>query len=853
MKHLAVTDTGTTCTFNAPYLEDFNAASSKPECWSLYNGLASDAFAGINPASATSGWVFTSTYVFGQYHPKLNIYGTSRKHWLVSPAINLSGLNNPTLTFDLALTAYGNANPISNPAGQADDKFMVIISTDNGATWSAANATVWSNDSAAEHVFNEIPNTGEEITIPLTSYANTTIMIAFYGESTVSNGANDLHIDNVRVIEAASCPKPTQLAVTGRTSNSVTLGWNEAGSATTWNIQYGPVGFTPDSIGATTVIASTNPFTVNNLASGTYYDFYVQADCGNDQSPWAGPVTTNTLMSPTALPYTTNFAAGSDQDWLLNNGSCTNFWTINTLNSGSGLFVTTNGTEAGYNVNSPSTVTAEKLFTVGDAPEFLISFDVNVGGESTFDYLKVFFAPADSNYAASTTSTTYANNNYSTHAVNFADYASYSTHSAAANNPYKFNLTDNNTVHVTVEMPNPNADAVAASTAKLVFLWRNDNSGGTQPGAILSNVEVKVYSCHTPTELAVSNITYNSADITWTPGGSESAWTVEYKQAGATTWTSVTTNTASYTIGNLNASTQYDVRLKADCSSDDSSPWTTANFQTANTPVIGVTTTAATDITYSAATLNATISNPDNATLTSKGFEWKTANGSTYMHVTGTGTGNTFSASLDDLAPNTEYTYKAFVVFDGNAIYGDEKTFTTLAAPCGVPTGLHHTNIQNESITVEWDAADGVNIWKVRYRTQNGTWNTLLSNMNNLQITGLTGNTTYEIQVQANCGSGNLSDWSESITATTTDVGIEEYLSNSIVLFPNPAKEVINVQCTMNNVQSVEVIDVYGKVINSLNVTENPTRINISGLANGMYFVRVTTDMGVVTKTFVKR
>ena len=57
----------------------------------------------------------------------------------------------------------------------------------------------------------------------------------------------------------------------------------------------------------------------------------------------------------------------------------------------------------------------------------------------------------------------------------------------------------------------------------------------------------------------------------------------------------------------------------------------------------------------------------------------------------------------------------------------------------------------------------------------------------------------------------------------------------------------------MYNVQSVEVIDVYGKVIKTMNVTENPTRINVSGLANGMYFVRVTTEEGTVTKTFVKK
>ena len=126
-------------------------------------------------------------------------------------------------------------------------------------------------------------------------------------------------------------------------------------------------------------------------------------------------------------------------------------------------------------------------------------------------------------------------------------------------------------------------------------------------------------------------------------------------------------------------------------------------------------------------------------------------------------------------------------------------------------------------------------------------------NTNSYTITNLTGKTNYEIQVQANCGDGNLSDWSASITVQTTDVGIVSYLENSITLFPNPANDVINVQSTMFKVQSIEVIDVYGKLINTVNVVDNPTRINVSGLANGMYFVRVTTEEGVVTKNFIKR
>ena len=51
------------------------------------------------------------------------------------------------------------------------------------------------------------------------------------------------------------------------------------------------------------------------------------------------------------------------------------------------------------------------------------------------------------------------------------------------------------------------------------------------------------------------------------------------------------------------------------------------------------------------------------------------------------------------------------------------------------------------------------------------------------------------------------------------------------------------------------MVDVYGKVVRTVVGANNysPLQINVSGLAAGMYFVRVTTDKGVVTKPFVKR
>ncbi|MBR3557893.1 MAG: T9SS type A sorting domain-containing protein, partial [Bacteroidales bacterium] len=75
-----------------------------------------------------------------------------------------------------------------------------------------------------------------------------------------------------------------------------------------------------------------------------------------------------------------------------------------------------------------------------------------------------------------------------------------------------------------------------------------------------------------------------------------------------------------------------------------------------------------------------------------------------------------------------------------------------------------------------------------------------------------------------------------------------------VKVFPNPANDFVNVQCTMYNVQlgaDLHVFDVYGKLVQTVPMTGETTAINVSSLADGMYFVRVTTEAGDVTKPFV--
>jgi hypothetical protein len=723
-----------------PYTENFDAygtgSTAYPLCWNKYTTYT----------ASTSLPYINSTHYAGV--GSLYFYCTSGTYNVaITPEFDATiPINTLQATFMYRATNSTDfliVGVMSNPAD-----FSTFVPVDTVAP--TGTASTWTEK---EVVFNGYTGNGH--------------YIAFHNGNPTASCYT--YIDNLFIDLIPSCPKPQNVHVVNVTTTSVELGWTEVGSATAWEIAYGTPGFNPNSASATVVTASSNPFTINNLNNSTVYEFYVRSACGGtDHSYWSTSAQGSTTMVPVGLPYTADFADSNDT-WVLNGGNCTNYWVRGTVNNEASLFVTNNGTTPGYTITTISANAAQKLFTVGTSDTITITFDVMVDGEGGYDYLKLFLAPASTQFLPSTTAPgtgDYAHRDYSTNAYNF--YANgYGTQSSY---PYVLNkLTD--TIHVVAKMPNPNATPTSSSTALLALVWRNDVSGGTQPPAIVKNLTV-------------------------TASGSG--------------------------------------------------------------PVITdptVATNAAENITPTSATLKATVTNPDNVTITAKGFEWKATTGGTYTQVTATSATSGYSYDLTGLTPSTGYTYRAFITFNGQTVYGNEMTFTTAEQgqePCDVPTGLTASDIQGESVTITWNNDANVNSWNIQYRPMGGQLSTATSNTNSYTITGLTGGTTYQIQVQANCGDGNLSDWSSAINVTTT--GIANWLENSVTLFPNPAKEYVDIRIDGDlNVTMMEVYDVYGKLINTVNVIDNPTRINVSSLANGMYFVRVTTEAGSVTKTFVKK
>ena len=179
-----------------PYVQNFSSGVP-PDCWSRFSGLL-----GSTLTASTSGWgLTTSNYGLQGNHAKINIWSTSPRYWLVTPLVAIS---NPTIvSFDLALTDYGNGDPIEDATAQADDRFIVVMSTDNGATWDQTNMVVW-NDVTGDYGYSNIPTTGTGYSVNLSHYIGQNILIGFYGESTVSGGDNDLHLGNISINEVQS-------------------------------------------------------------------------------------------------------------------------------------------------------------------------------------------------------------------------------------------------------------------------------------------------------------------------------------------------------------------------------------------------------------------------------------------------------------------------------------------------------------------------------------------------------------------------------------------------------------------------------------------------------------------------
>ena len=78
--------------------------------------------------------------------------------------------------------------------------------------------------------------------------------------------------------------------------------------------------------------------------------------------------------------------------------------------------------------------------------------------------------------------------------------------------------------------------------------------------------------------------------------------------------------------------------------------------------------------------------------------------------------------------------------------------------------------------------------------------------------------------------------------------GINEFSESRLSVFPNPANNQITLDNGQGVMKEVYVYDIMGKEVRHLAVQGTLTTIDVSNLQNGIYFLKINTEQGILTR-----
>ena len=500
-------------------------------------------------------WTISTTYFHTGAQSMHNAHGSSNENIAHETGIlDLSGTTAAIIEFWHIAKTEG-----------AYDKCYVEISTDGGATYTALPNAAYqgtAGDYDTRGYFHEDSygtwGTGTQTPDNATWWQKEKFSLAAYNVANVrvrfkvtSDGGGNRagwYVDDILIFEP-TCPDPSALTAT-TTATSANLGWTEAGTATTWDIEYGAAGFT--ATGTPTVTGTTtNPHNIMGLSANTSYDFYVRADCGGSgTSNWVGPFTFTTTTNPVTVPYMQDFEAGS----LVDFGTSTGGDASVALDAGSNCAGTnalffTGGSSSGFTGGSTS-ATATQAWNTNTTKQAQSDLVVDATAVTAFLILD-FDLKQEYSYG----------NKYSWFRVLVNG-----TQVSA-----DFNATTQNSDPCAMQTIDLSAYKGTTFTLTFQSSMKYDDargSSGQGDNAFLDNIKIREVSCLDPSALMASNITGTSADLGWTENGTATTWDIEYGTAGfmptgTPTITGTTTNPHSLTT--LADYTSYDYYVRADC------------------------------------------------------------------------------------------------------------------------------------------------------------------------------------------------------------------------------------------------------------------------------------------------
>lgn len=534
-----------------PHLEEFEQVA--PTCWTEARG------------ELALNTVFTSTFSNWQNGTFSNqglddaarvaSSTFSNDEWLITPTIHIDSIPNSQISFFASLTSTWSTAP--TPTGNfndPDDELKVVVSTDDGVTWSDTNV-VYTFDTS-----NAPSHTGSYITIPMGDYTGD-IKVGFYSDLQAGwpNFASEhFFIDKFKWSETPTCDIIAQISLDSVDTYNGYISWDTSTAATDFIVEYGTPGFTLGT-GTQFTVSGDLFTTISGLDPITEYEVYVAPICSpTDTGDFQLSLTFTTECAPLVAYFIEDFTSFLPNDcWSEANGFLqdTTILTSTWSDWGEDGFLNVGTTGAARNtVSSWSSFTNEWLITesidLDSMPYAQIEFDAGI--TTSFGTTAADMQPDDRIVILVST------DNGDTW--------------LEANTLYTF--TDNNQPPHTgehYEIPVTTYSGVV----KFAFYVESTATGGSSYNFYVDNFQVSEAPTCLPTiDYTVISVEDTTATISWGNINGVNDYIVEYGEAGFTPGTgagtqiTVTTGTSVELTG-LEPVTEYDFYVKAICSPTD--------------------------------------------------------------------------------------------------------------------------------------------------------------------------------------------------------------------------------------------------------------------------------------------
>lgn len=197
--------------------------------------------------------------------------------------------------------------------------------------------------------------------------------------------------------------------------------------------------------------------------------------------------------------------------------------------------------------------------------------------------------------------------------------------------------------------------------------------------------------------------------------------------------------------------------------------------------------------------------------------------------------GDVWAGSKIQLAYNLDFSTLNFITM---------KIFTT--APTGTTIRL---KLEDPDYIDEGDPCIIRDVWT----TVSNEWETLEFN-----FTGAPSNFDYLVFMfdYGNVGNGSTSStflFDDIVQLSSESLGINNDEQNGLNVFPNPANSQWTIHSENTDITLVEVFDLQGKLMLSLNPNSPIAEINASNLVKGIYLSKISTDSGTSTIKLAKK